>query len=64
MGKNLVGLRVSFVRNNIIIEGIIIRELERSVIIEIAQEDADKIESPSILTVVHHNNYKILHEDL
>lgn len=60
MGRDLVGLRVSFVKNAEVITGIIVKVLERSVIIEISQEDADKIESPSTLTVVNHNYYKFL----
>lgn len=60
MGEFLVGLEVSFVRNNTKVKGIIIKALDRSAIIEISQEDADKIESPSTLTVVHHSNYEII----
>ncbi|MGM7723088.1 DUF2187 family protein [Metabacillus sp. Hm71] len=60
MGKFLVGLEVSFVRNNTKVKGIIIKVLDRSAIIEISEEDADKIESPSTLTVVHHSNYEII----
>jgi uncharacterized protein YkvS len=60
MGKFLVGLEVSFIRNNEKVKGKIIKALDRSAIIEISQEDADKIESPSTLTVVNHNNYKII----
>lgn len=55
-----MGLRVSFVKNTEVIMGNIVKVLERSAIIEISQDDADKIESPSTLTVVNHNNYKIL----
>ncbi|MBD1379883.1 DUF2187 family protein [Metabacillus arenae] len=60
MGELLVGLQVSFIRNNTKVIGKIIKALDRSAIIEISEEDADKIESPSILTVVNHSNYKII----
>jgi uncharacterized protein YkvS len=60
MVKFLMGLAVSFERNNTIVKGKIIKALDRSAIIEISQEDADKIESPSTLTVVHHRNYEII----
>jgi hypothetical protein len=60
MGKFPMGLEVLFERNNTIIKGKIIKALERSAIIEISQEDADKIESPSTLTDVHHSNYEII----
>lgn len=60
MRKNLIGLEVSFIRNNIKVNGKIIKALERSAIIEISQEDADKIESPSTLTVVNHDHYKLI----
>jgi uncharacterized protein YkvS len=60
MGKFLVGLEVSFIRNNTKANGKIIKVLDRSAIIEISQEDADKIESLSTLTVVNHGNYKIM----
>jgi hypothetical protein len=43
MGKFLIGLEVSFIRNNEKVKGKIIKTLNRSAIIEISQEDADKI---------------------
>jgi len=60
MEEFLVGLEVLFIRNNEKVKGKIIKALDRSAIIEISQEDADKIESPITLTVVNHNNYKII----
>ncbi|WP_214483767.1 DUF2187 family protein [Bacillus sp. SM2101] len=58
--KAKVGEVVSFERQNTKIEGKIIKILERSAIVELSDEAADKIESPSNLTVVNHNNYSIL----
>ncbi|KKI88941.1 hypothetical protein WQ54_28925 [Bacillus sp. SA1-12] len=60
MSECLVGLEVFFIRNNQKVKGKIIKVLDRSAILEISQEDADKIESPSTLTVVNHNHYEMI----
>jgi uncharacterized protein YkvS len=60
MSEIVVGLEVFFIRNNIKVQGKIIKVLERSAIVELSQEDADKIESPSNLTVINHGNYQII----
>ncbi|CAM3238153.1 DUF2187 domain-containing protein [Filibacter tadaridae] len=52
--------QITFVRNDFEVNGTIFKILENSVIVEISEEDADKIGAASNLTVVAHKNYSIV----
>jgi uncharacterized protein YkvS len=52
--------KISFVRNDHEVSGIIFKILENSVIVEISLKDAEKIGAASNLTVVSHKNYSII----
>ncbi len=55
-----VNEKISFVRNDHKVIGTIEKILENSVIVEISEEDADKIGAPSTLTVVSHKKYSVV----
>ena len=52
--------KISFTRNDVEVQGTILKILEQSVIGEISMEDAKKINVPSNLTVVSHKNYTVI----
>lgn len=60
MSNFLIGLEVIFERNGYEIKGTIQKNLEKSVIVEVSQEDAKRIDLPNCLTVVNHNNYRFI----
>ncbi|PGT82951.1 hypothetical protein COD11_13700 [Bacillus sp. AFS040349] len=60
MCEFLIGIDISFTRNNVDVIGRVVKAYPNTVIVEISQDDAEKIESPSTLTVVNHKNYRIL----
>lgn len=55
-----IGEKISFVRNDHKVVGKIHKILENSVIVEISEEDAEKIGAPSELTVVSHKKYSVV----
>ena len=51
--------KISFVRNDHEVNGTIYKILENSVIVQISNEDAERIGAASNLTVVSHKNYSV-----
>ncbi|KOP81799.1 DUF2187 family protein [Cytobacillus solani] len=54
------GDQVLFKRNNLSINGEVIKVKESSVIVQISPSDADRINIDTLYTVVSHRNYKLL----
>lgn len=54
------GDQVRFKRNNLSINGEVIKVKESSVIVQISPSDADRINIDTPYTVVSHRNYKLL----
>ncbi|WP_313801198.1 DUF2187 family protein [Cytobacillus sp.] len=54
------GDQIRFKRNNLSINGEVIKVKESSVIVQISPSDADRINIDTPYTVVSHRNYKLL----
>lgn len=54
------GDQVLFKRNNLSINGEVIKVKESSVIVQISPSDAERIRIDTLYTVVSHRNYKLL----
>lgn len=59
VAARFVGEEIKFTRNGFEVKGRIHKILEQSVIVELSDEDAEKIGAKSNLTVVSHKNYSI-----
>lgn len=58
-----LGQKIRFKRNNMVITGIVSLVKDNSVIVDISNEDAKKLEYSTNKTVVNHSNYEIVNDE-